>query len=138
MKLIQTDPAQIICHNPDSVFGYFGWPSIARLPDGTLAMVASGFRMAHVCPFGKGIICYSRDEGRTWTAPAAVIDTVLDDRDCGLARRTRARPDGYPAPGGQHKKPAIFCAHARAAHPGANAAPGHAAGYTVHGHVGQL
>ena len=42
MKLIQTAPAQIICHNPDSVFGYFGWPSIARLPDGTLAMVASG------------------------------------------------------------------------------------------------
>ncbi|MGI6671604.1 MAG: sialidase family protein [Christensenellales bacterium] len=91
MKLIQTAPAQIICHNPDSVFGYFGWPSIARLPDGTLAMVASGFRMAHVCPFGKGIICYSRDEGRTWTAPAAVIDTVLDDRDCGLVPFGRNR-----------------------------------------------
>lgn len=42
------------------------------------------FRLRHVCPFGKGIICYSYDEGKTWTKPAVVIDTPLDDRDCGI------------------------------------------------------
>ncbi len=81
---LQASEKKIICSNPDSVFRYFGWPSVTRLPDGTLAMVASGFRLKHVCPFGKGIICYSRDEGSMWTAPAVVMDTPLDDRDCGL------------------------------------------------------
>ena len=63
---------------------YFGWPTVTRLPDGTLAMAASGFRLEHVCPFGKGVIAYSKDEGESWTHPAVVIDTPLDDRDCGL------------------------------------------------------
>lgn len=26
----------IVCENPDSPFNYFGWPSVTRLPDGTL------------------------------------------------------------------------------------------------------
>ncbi len=47
-------------------------------------MTASGFRLKHICPFGKAIICYSRDEGRTWSAPAVTIDTPLDDRDSGI------------------------------------------------------
>lgn len=84
MKVLKSEPAKIICSNPDSIFCYFGWPSVTRLPDGTLAMAASGFRLKHICPFGKAIICYSRDEGKTWTAPAVVIDTPLDDRDSGL------------------------------------------------------
>lgn len=75
---------RIICSNPDSPFRYFGWPSVTRLPDGNLAMVCSGFRLKHICPFGKAVICYSRDEGRTWTNPAVVIDTPLDDRDGGI------------------------------------------------------
>ena len=74
----------VLCENPDSPFDYFGWPTVARLPDGTLAVTASGYRLAHVCPFGKAVICYSRDEGGTWTKPAAVIDTPLDDRDSGI------------------------------------------------------
>lgn len=73
-----------ICSNPDSVFCYFGWPSITRLPGGVLAMAASGFRMRHVCPFGKAVISYSPDEGESWTLPAPVIDTILDDRDSGI------------------------------------------------------
>ncbi|MBQ0010574.1 MAG: exo-alpha-sialidase [Ruminococcus sp.] len=73
-----------ICDNPNSVFSYFAWPTVARLPDGSLAMACSGFRMRHVCPFGKAVICYSRDDGETWTRPAPVIDTPLDDRDAGL------------------------------------------------------
>lgn len=74
-----------ICQNRNSLHNYFAWPSVARLEDGTLAMVTSGFRLAHLCPFGKDVICYSRDEGNTWTHPAVVIDTPLDDRDCGIA-----------------------------------------------------
>ena len=83
MKKINTE-SRIICENPNSMFNYFAWPSVGRLPDGTLAMVCSGFRLWHVCPFGKAVICYSRDEGKTWTKPAVVIDTPEDDRDCGI------------------------------------------------------
>lgn len=81
---ITVSAIKTICDNPDSLFCYFGWPSVGRLPDGTLAMVASGFRLKHICPFGKGVICYSRDEGKTWTRPAVIFDTPLDDRDCGI------------------------------------------------------
>jgi len=81
----------IVCANPGSVFGYFGWPTVARLSDGALAMVCSGYRMRHICPFGKAVICYSRDEGKSWTRPAPVIDTVLDDRDGGIASFANGR-----------------------------------------------
>lgn len=84
MKINVLDNAKVICSNRNSIFNYFAWPSVAKLPNGALAMVASGFRMRHVCPFGKGIICYSYDNGKTWTKPAIVIDTPLDDRDCGI------------------------------------------------------
>ena len=81
MKIIEK---KVICSNPDSMFNYFGWPSVTRLPGGALAMAASGFRMRHICPFGKGVLCYSYDEGKTWTPPAVVMDTPLDDRDSGI------------------------------------------------------
>ena len=84
IKKIKTQDSIVASCN-DNVFNYFGWPSVAKLPDGTLAMVASGHRLGHVCPFGKMIICYSRDEGKTWSAPSALIDTPLDDRDGGIA-----------------------------------------------------
>ena len=73
-----------VMENPYSLFGYFAWPSVARLHDGRLAAAASGFRQDHVCPWGKSVICFSSDEGRTWTLPAPVIDTILDDRDSGV------------------------------------------------------
>ena len=75
----------IVMNNPNSMFNFFGWPSVEKLPDGTLAAVASGFRLSHTCPFGKSVISYSRDGGNTWTRPAPVIDTPLDDRDSGIA-----------------------------------------------------
>lgn len=84
MKDIPTMGKSVLCQNADSPFYYFGWPSVTRLPNGMLAMVASGFRLEHVCPFGKGVIAYSSDEGESWTHPAIVMDTPLDDRDCGL------------------------------------------------------
>lgn len=73
-----------VMRNPDSIFRYFGWPSVTRLPGGALAAVASGYRLRHVCPFGKAVISYSFDEGESWTRPAPVIDTMLDDRDAGI------------------------------------------------------
>lgn len=75
---------KIICENDNGLHKYFAWPTVSRLKDGRLAMVASGFRLSHICPFGKGVICYSEDEGKNWSLPSVVIDTPLDDRDCGI------------------------------------------------------
>lgn len=84
MKINIIKEAQTICSNSDSIHNYFGWPSVARLQDGSLMMVASGFRVAHICPFGKVVACRSYDEGKTWTAPEVIIDSPLDDRDGGI------------------------------------------------------
>lgn len=66
-------------------YPYFGWPTAARLPEGTVMTVCSGFRMGHICPFGRVAAAYSADDGRTWSAPETIFDTPLDDRDAGLA-----------------------------------------------------
>lgn len=84
MKIKKIDPCKVIMSNPDGKAGYFGWPSVARLQNGRIAVVASGYRYAHICPFGKGVISYSEDGGETYTVPAPVIDTPLDDRDAGI------------------------------------------------------
>lgn len=70
--------------NPHSKHNYFAWPTVTRLQNGKLAVVASGYRLRHICPFGKTVISYSENEGETYTAPAPVIDTPLDDRDGGI------------------------------------------------------
>ena len=54
------------------------------MEDGTLVVVASGMRNAHVCPFGKTVICTSSDDGATWTHPAVINDFPIDDRDAGV------------------------------------------------------
>ncbi|MBQ8552489.1 MAG: exo-alpha-sialidase [Clostridia bacterium] len=84
MKITQIGTPEIVMHNPDSRHNYFGWPTATRLQNGKIAVVASGFRLNHVCPFGKTVISYSEDEGKTYTMPAPVIDTALDDRDGGI------------------------------------------------------
>lgn len=84
MRIIRHGEPRIIISNPESRHNYFGWPTVARLQNGKVAVVASGFRLRHVCPFGKMIISYSEDNGETYTAPAPIIDTVLDDRDGGI------------------------------------------------------
>ena len=76
--------ARTILSNPGGAFNYFGWPSIARLQNGTLAVTCSGFRKAHVCPFGKAVMMTSDNEGVTYTEAAAIIETPLDDRDAGV------------------------------------------------------
>ncbi len=84
MKINFIGGLKTVMSNRDSMHNYFGWPTSARLKNGKIAVGASGFRLGHICPFGKSVISYSDDEGETFTAPAAVIDTVLDDRDAGL------------------------------------------------------
>lgn len=83
MKL-ESSPLFTILSNPDSVHSYFGWPTVARLKDGRLAAGVSGFRLWHVCPFGKSVVTFSEDEGETWSPATVVFDTLLDDRDTGL------------------------------------------------------
>ena len=73
-----------ICALPDQRFGYFGWPTVARMEDGTLVAVASGLRAGHVCPYGRTTFFRSRDDGATWTAPRVITDLPLDDRDAGI------------------------------------------------------
>ena len=74
----------VVCSLPEEPLGYFGWPSIAKQADGTICVVASGFRRGHVCPWGKTIICKSRDNGQTWTYPQVINNTPMDDRDAGI------------------------------------------------------
>ena len=44
---------------------HFAWPSIARLQNGRIAVVSSGFRREHLCPFGKAVISCSDDGGKS-------------------------------------------------------------------------
>ncbi len=84
MKIISIGAPELVMQNPDSRHGYFAWPTAARLQNGKIAVVASGYRLFHVCPFGKTVISYSEDDGKTYTIPAPVFDTPLDDRDGGI------------------------------------------------------
>ena len=68
----------VVCRVPGSAFGYFGWPSVARMDDGTLAVAASGPRHAHICPWGKDSVAFSRDNGRTWDEPFPVSPSAPD------------------------------------------------------------
>ena len=73
-----------ICRMPHDNNGYFGWPSIARMDDGTLIAGASGFRYRHICPWGMTTVFFSHDDGKTWSEPMVIHDSPLDDRDVGI------------------------------------------------------
>ena len=53
----------IVNRAQNSIFSYQAWPSIARDENGTLYVVTSGFRVSHVCPFGKTVMYISKNEG---------------------------------------------------------------------------
>lgn len=74
----------IVCRLPGERLGYFGWPTVTRLDDGTLVVASSGLRTAHICPWGKTVLNYSEDDGRTWSPPEVIQDSPLDDRDAGV------------------------------------------------------
>lgn len=84
MNIELSGESKVIMSNPQGSHNYFGWPTVVRLQNGTIAVGASGYRVEHICPFGKAVIAFSNDEGESYCAPEAVIDTVLDDRDAGL------------------------------------------------------
>ena len=84
MRIRLLGEPSVVQENPHGRHNYFAWPSIAKLQDGRIAVVSSGYRLEHVCPFGKAVISYSDDQGKTYTRPAPVIDTPLDDRDAGI------------------------------------------------------
>ncbi len=74
----------IVCRLPDDPFGYFGWPSVTRMADGTLVAASSGLRAAHVCPWGKTVLHFSHDDGLTWSDSVVINDSPIDDRDAGV------------------------------------------------------
>ena len=74
----------IVCSMPDAPFGYFAWPSLVRQENGTLCLVASGFRKSHVCPWGRTVITKSQDNGQTWSPMKIVNNSPIDDRDAGI------------------------------------------------------
>jgi hypothetical protein len=74
----------IVCRRPDEQFGYFGWPTVARLDDGMLLVASSGLRAEHICPWGKTVLNTSVDDGRTWSVPQVINDSPIDDRDAGI------------------------------------------------------
>lgn len=75
---------KVIMSNRDSRHGYFAWPTVTRLKNGKIAVTASGFRLYHICPFGKVVMTVSDDDGKTFGPLQTVIDTPLDDRDAGI------------------------------------------------------
>lgn len=77
-------PPRTILSNPHGRHNYFAWPTVVRTKDGRLLVGASGFRLRHVCPYGKCVVAASDDEGKNWTAPMIALDSPLDDRDVGL------------------------------------------------------
>ena len=74
----------VVCRLQNEKRGYFGWPTVVRLEDGTLIVASSGLRSTHVCPWGKTVLNVSYDDGRTWSAPRVINDSPLDDRDAGI------------------------------------------------------
>ncbi len=74
----------IVFRKEKSMYGYQGWPSLTKTDDGTLIAAYSGYRMQHICPFGKTVINRSYDEGKTWTPQIIINDSPLDDRDAGI------------------------------------------------------
>ena len=63
---------------------YLAWPTIAVAGTGEVLVVFSGDREEHVCPYGKTLLIRSSDGGETWTDPAIINNTPLDDRDAGI------------------------------------------------------
>ena len=81
MEIIQHG---VIYSAPECIHGYVGWPTIAKLPNGSLNVVASGHRFTHLCPWGRTWLWESADEGQNWAGPSTINNTPLDDRDAGI------------------------------------------------------
>ena len=69
---------------------YIGWPTVSLLKNGEVAVVFSGDRQGHVCPYGKVQMVRSADGGETWSKPVTIANDILDNRDAGILQF----PDG--------------------------------------------
>ena len=74
----------VVCYKGEEQYGYFAWPTVTKLDGKRLMAVSSGMRNAHIDIEGKLVCWYSEDEGKTWSEPQLLQDTVLDDRDAGV------------------------------------------------------
>lgn len=74
----------VVCHKGNEPYGYFAWPTVTKLDGKRLMAVSSGMRNEHIDIEGKLVCWYSEDEGKTWSEPQLLQDTVLDDRDAGV------------------------------------------------------
>ena len=83
-KAPKTKTHGVVNRVQNTLFRYQAWPSVARDENGTLYAVASSFRCAHICPFGKTAMYISKNNGKTWSPPIVINDTFLDDRDAGI------------------------------------------------------
>lgn len=72
-----------IWYSPSDKFGYFAWPSIARLQNGLFIIVASGYRLSHICPCGK-LVYFLSENGIDWSIPYVLADRPIDQRDPGI------------------------------------------------------
>ncbi len=70
---------------------YFGWPTVARLSNGTLVAGASGFRGSHLCPWGQTVLFHSDDEGLNWSEPQIINNSPIDDRDVGITALSKGK-----------------------------------------------
>jgi len=69
---------------------YCAWPAIARTGDGDL-LVTYCCSDEHMGPSGAILAVRSQDEGRTWSSPVVIRDSVLDDRECGITTLSDGR-----------------------------------------------
>lgn len=74
----------VVCAVDGRPENYFGWPSVAKLDDGTIVAGSSGLRRAHVCPWGKSVLCYSSDGGETYGEMTVAHNDMIDNRDLGV------------------------------------------------------
>ncbi|MBO5888566.1 MAG: exo-alpha-sialidase [Clostridia bacterium] len=74
----------IVGRNHTSLFPYQGWPTVTKDENGVLYAVSSGHRVTHICPFGKTLMYKSYDNGKSWSTPIIINDTIFDDRDAGI------------------------------------------------------
>ena len=84
MKINLIGEVKTVLSNPGGFHNYFGWPSIIKAKNGNILVGASGYRLAHTCPFGKLVMAVSENEGEDYSLPYIVVDSPLDDRDVGL------------------------------------------------------
>ncbi len=81
MKNAEILSQRVLCREPGR---YIGWPTITKAANGDLLAVFSGDRDGHVCMFGKTQMVRSEDDGKTWSPPVTITDTLFDDRDAGI------------------------------------------------------